>query len=255
MRRLRLFTAVFALGGCSTPAPAPDPAPAPPVEEAPIPAPRAPRQAPVVVNRPPVIKQLRVSPEEPNFGDDIHVEVVASDPEGVGLTYAYTWKINGHEDLLVHQPTFRPEQLHKGDKVSVTVTAHDDEQDSEPVSIEVTCRGLPPVMDTTPGQINHLDNVRMRAHDPDNGTLVWSMTGAPAGMSIDPDGLLHYTGSLTEPGGKYQITIIATDPDGDFAKMDLPVTLSPGSKASTPDAAPGAPPAAGTSAANPGTKK
>jgi len=27
------------------------------------------------------------------------------------------------------------------------------------------------------------------------------------------------------------VSIVATDPDGDFAKMDLPITLSPGSDA------------------------
>lgn len=240
MRRLALLAA-FALPGCSTRAPAPVVEPEAPeaAPEAPIAAPRTPPSPRAVANEPPAIHQLRMSPEEPNLGDDIHVEVVAVDPEGVGLTYAYTWKINGREDLLVHKPTFHPEELHKGDKVSVTVTARDDAQDSKPVSIEVTVRGLPPIMDTTPGQINHLDNVRMRAHDPDNGTLVWSMTGAPEGMRIDPDGLLHYTGSLTEPGGKYQITIVATDPDGDYARMELPVTLSPGSAAGkSPEPAP-----------------
>ncbi len=230
MRRTPLIVAAFA-AGCATPAPPPVAAPAPPVDDAPAPAPRLPAAAAPAINRPPIIRQLRMSPEKPNFGDSIRVVVVAEDPEGYGMTYHYDWTINDRADLGEHSDVFRPDELHKGDKVGVTVFVHDDIQDSPTESISVTVVGNPPVMDTRPGQINNFDNVKMRAHDPDGGTITWSLTGGPQGMSIDPDGLLHYKGSTAEPGGSYAVTIVATDPDGDFAKMDLPITLSPGSDA------------------------
>ncbi len=221
--------------GCDAAPPPPPAAKAPATaqqETLPTPAPRTPPDPPPPENRPPKINQLRVTPKEPNFGDSIHVEVEAEDPEGVGMTYNYTWKVNDLEDLTEHTHTFHPEVLHKGDRVTLTVTARDDAQDSEPVSIEVFVRGLPPVMDTSANQINKLDNVRMRAHDPDGGAITWTMLGAPAGMTIDAtSGLMRYVGTETEPGGKYNVAIVATDPDGDYAQLALPMTISPGSKA------------------------
>lgn len=230
MRRIPSLVAALAVG-CATP---PPPAPVPQAAnepEAPVAAPRMPPATAPTINRPPVIRQLRISPEKPNFGDSIHVVVVAEDPEGYGMTYRYEWTINDRPALGEHSDTFRPNELHKGDKVAVTVVVHDDKQDSPPESISVTVVGNPPVMDTRPGQINSFDNVKMRAHDPDGGTITWSLTGGPKGMSIDPDGLLHYAGTTTEPGGSYAVSIVATDPDGDFAKMDLPITLPAGSDA------------------------
>lgn len=230
MRRTPSLVAALAVG-CATP-PQPAAVPQAPAEPAPtVAAPRLPVPAAPAINRPPIIRQLRMSPEKPNFGDTIKVVVVAEDPEGYGMTYHYDWTVNGLASLGEHSDTFQPAELHKGDKVQVTVVVRDDLQDSPPESIAVTVVGNPPVMDTRPGQINHFDNVKMRAHDPDGGAITWSLTGGPKGMSIDPDGLLHYTGSTTEPGGSYAVSIVATDPDGDFAKMDLPITLSPGSDA------------------------
>lgn len=217
---------------CSPPAPSPDPAPtALAGPDAAIPRPIVPDDPPPVRNLAPTVKGLRISPKEPSVGQPVHVEAEGSDPEGVTPTFRYTWSVNGSEDLSQHSADFDTQSLHSGDVLAVTVTAHDDEQDSGPVHGEVKLRGLPPILDTLPGQIHSFDNVRMRAHDPDGGAIVWSLRGGPTGMSVEAGGLLHYAGTEMEPGGAYHIVIAATDPDGDYANLELDITIAPGSKA------------------------
>ncbi len=221
-----------ALVGCATPPPPAAPAPvAAPPPDAPIPTPTVPATVTPGENLPPKVTRVAVSPKSPTVGQAIHVEAEASDPEGIGLTYHYTWAVNGQEDLGEHSDTFTPSHVHKGDVITATVMVRDDAQDSEPQHVEVTIIGVPPVIDTQPDQIHNFDNIHLQAHDPDGGDLTWSISGAPQGMSVDSSGTLHYPGSEEEPGGSYHIVITATDPDGDFAKMELDITISPGSKA------------------------
>jgi hypothetical protein len=191
-----------------------------------------------VQNLPPEISELVLTPKSPKDGDSVHVEVTASDPEDRGMTFRYVWKVNDVENIEEHSATIRT-PLHKGDTLSVTVVARDDEQDSEPVTASATVTGQPPVMETTPNQLGRMDGVHMRASDPDGGDITWTLTGGPQGMAIDASGVLHYKGSETEPGGSYEVAIVATDPDGDFAKMSVPITISAGSAAPKTDAAKG----------------
>jgi hypothetical protein len=200
-----------------------------------IPAPTVP-EAEVVQNLPPHIDELRLTPKSPKDGQSVHVDVVATDPEDRGMTYRYTWRVNDVENIEEHSSTIRT-SLHKGDVLSVTVIARDDEQDSEPASATASVTGLPPIMDTNPNQLGSMDGVHMRATDPDGGDITWTLTGGPKGMVIDAAGVLRYKGSETEPGGAYEVSIVATDPDGDFAKMAVPIKISAGSAAKVPDAA------------------
>ncbi|MSP54204.1 MAG: hypothetical protein EXR69_01135 [Myxococcales bacterium] len=184
-----------------------------------------------MANLPPTVKRLRISPVQPKVGQAVTATAEGSDPEQVTPTYRYTWSVNGTDDLSQHGADFDTKSLHRGDVLAVEVIAHDDAQDSKSVRGEVTLRGVPPILDTSPRQIHSFDNVLLRAHDPDGGVIVWSLRGGPAGMSVEGNGRLHYKGTEMEPGGAYHIVIAATDPDGDYAKMELDLTIAPGSKA------------------------
>lgn len=230
--RVSAALTLLAAGCASSPPPAPAPAPPPPVLE---PAPGIPADPPEARNLPPVIRHLELTPAEPHPGDAIHAEVTAEDPEQRGMTFRYTWTLNGVEDVSQAGESFVG-RFKRGDTVALTVTAHDDEQDSEPATASVTVRGTPPELETAPNQLGRFDGVRLRATDPDGGEVTWALTGGPEGMSVTPDGVLHYKGTETEPGGSYTVQITATDPDGDYAKMELPITISPGSAAPKPAA-------------------
>ena len=226
---------IMGIAGCATSAP--PPVAAPTIEVAPVPltpAPTVPYEE-VVQNLPPHIDEVRLTPKAPKDGESVHADVIATDPEDRGMTYRYTWKVNDVENIEEHSATIRT-SLRKGDVLSVTVIARDDEQDSEPATASASVTGVSPVMETTPSQVRSLDGVRMRAFDPDGGDITWTLTGGPAGMAIDPAGVLRYKGSETEAGGSYEVAIVATDPDGDFAKMMLPIKISAGSAAKKPDA-------------------
>lgn len=221
----------FLLACASAPAPAPVVELPPAPEDPAIVAPLAPDEPGKRTNLPPRVLALRLTPKDPSFNDSITLSVEAEDPEGALLNCDKVWSVNGGEDVTQRADTYRSDTLKRGDVVRVSVTCRDDEHTSEAVASEVTIRGRPPIMRTRPSQLSRLNGLRMQADDPDGGDIVWSLSGAPAGMIIDPDGTLHYQGSETEVGGDYVVNIIATDPDGDLARMELPMTISPGSAA------------------------
>lgn len=233
-RCLSALPAVVLLAACASSEP-PPPAASPPPVPAIEPAPGVPADPPVAANQPPVIRHLELTPDQPHDGDTLRVQITAEDPEQRGLTFRYTWTLNGVEDVAQHGDAYTA-RFRRGDVVGLTAVARDDEQDSEPSSTSITVRGKPPELQTAPNQLGRFDGVRLRATDPDGGEVTWSLTGGPEGMSVTPEGVLRYKGSDTEPGGSYTVQITATDADGDYARMELPITISPGSAAARPAA-------------------
>ena len=52
----------------------------------------------------------------------------------------------------------------------------------------------------------------MTGHDDDGGTITYSATGLPAGLSISSAGLISGTSSAgSAAGGPYNVTVFATD--------------------------------------------
>ena len=70
------------------------------------------------------------------------------------------------------------------------------------------------------------------AADPDDDDVTFRMEGAPMGMTIgERNGKIQYVGSVDEPGGDYQIQIIAEDGSGGSATWEFGISVSPGSNA------------------------
>lgn len=226
---------VLVLLACSTPAP--PPAAAPPPEPAPAAAPdplRDPAIKPPIVegpNRPPIIKKLGILPEKPTAFDTLAVDVSVYDAEGVTVDLDYQWFVNGVEVLGFTQFELPPGHTKPGDKVHVHLVTSDGKAQDEGDSPAITIQNQAPRMLTEPRQLTRLDGFKMSCEDPEREALTWSVSGAPAGLTISDNGVLSYRGTTTEPGGAYTVTIRCDDPHGGWARIDVPISLSPGSDA------------------------
>lgn len=218
------------LAACSTPAPtpaAPKPKPIPPAHEEP-PSP----EPPPAPNRPPVVKKLAIDPTHPTSQDDIQAVVEAVDPEGLPVRVRYRWYLNGHELLSERANHLDHVWFNKGDKVELSIIADDGTDQVTQKLPAVTIADAPPEMLIRPDRVDRIDGLQVRARDPDHDPITWRIEGAPRGMTIDPKrGILHYRGSEDEPGGKYDIKVIADDGDGGTATWQFEVRVTPGSKA------------------------
>ena len=92
------------------------------------------------------------------------------------------------------------------------------------MSIEI--ENSPPSWIEDPRSIKQIDGHQVQAEDPDKEPIVYSLEGAPEGMSIDGEtGILSYKGSKTAKKGPYDIHVLATDPDGAFVKWSFSITV------------------------------
>jgi hypothetical protein len=182
------------------------------------------------VNEIPIIKEAKFSIEEPTTKDQIKVDVVASDPEGLPLRYDYAWKVNGKSFHSETREFLRKVKVNKGDKIEVTITATDGVSEAKR-TISNTVVNAPPEWDPDPRNIKEINGFQVSAIDPDGDKLIYKLEGAPSGMAISSSGVLSYTGSEEEPGGQYTIGVIAEDPQKDQVKWQFSISLSAGSAA------------------------
>ena len=208
--------------------PALDPEPPPPPPEA---APPPPPPPPEKLNEPPRIKQVRIFPDHPTTDSELRVDVDAIDPEGLPVRLDYRWVINDRELLESRGPTLAGRHFKKGDQISLTVTARDDEGERESTT-KLTIANASPVFVSDPRSVSVLDGLKLEVRDPDGDEVTYRLEGAPRGMTIDAKrGILHYQGSLDEPGGRYTLKVFAEDDDGGYAVWQLGITVEPGSGA------------------------
>ena len=228
---------VWTLGGCDTvdrPA-RPDPATfiAPQVDTAVTPL--EDEEDDVVLtggNTAPIVRQARIDPQKPKRGDPLQVLVETFDKEGDLLRTKYRWLINGKPLSGATSKKLTPGAYEKGDVVVAEITVTDGPNDTVFESQGVTIQNSPPVM-TRPGGAGQLDGLRVNVKDPDEDKLRFTLSGAPPGLTIDSDGVLHFTGSddITETTD-YTTRIKAEDPEGEYAVWELSLTLNPSTPSS-----------------------
>lgn len=141
-------------------------------------------------------------------------QVVASDPESQAITYSLTNAPSGMSISTGGLITWTPGV---GVTSSGTVTLHvnDGTNDTtQSFTVNVTVTNFPPTISTPPAQsaTEHQPySYQVSASDPDSDPLAYSLTSAPAGMTISPSaGLI----SWTPPEGvssSVSVTVSVTD--------------------------------------------
>ncbi len=170
-----------------------------------------------IPNSPPVIQEARVEPRNAYANDDLRVFVRSTDADGESVHYTYRWEKNG---LILDEEKnegLKRGQFKKGDSIVVTVTPEDSgaigiPKKSEPIVIS----NSPPVLVSSPTDkiAGNVYTYQVKAHDPDNDPILFSLKTAPKGMEIDKQtGLIRWE-IRKEDKGKHSFEIQVSDDEG-----------------------------------------
>lgn len=201
----------------------------------------------------PRITGITFEPRSPKTTEPVTVSVEVQDRDSPRVDTDVMWVVNGQNRPDLSSETLDPDEFQKGDKLAVVVTARDGEHEVSKTSSEIVVANSPPTFTSDPRNASQLNGLTLNAEDPDGDPLSFSISGAPAGMSIDPkSGRIAYQGSEDEPGGDYNIVVTVDDGDHGQARWELSVGVSPGSKAVEAQKAKDAEAAGGTDQAEAG---
>ncbi|HEV3341679.1 MAG TPA: putative Ig domain-containing protein, partial [Pirellulales bacterium] len=179
------------------------------------------------VNQAPVITST--APLAPASGQPYKYQVLATDPDGDSVTFSLPVSPAGMtidaSGLIVWTPTAAQAGTN-----NVTVVATDPQGLSavQNFSIVVVVVNDPPTITSTPpasvfvGQIYHYDVI---ASDPDGDPLSYTLTSAPAGMSIDSLGRITWSPTASQvPTQPVQVTV--SDGHGNSVSQSYSISVS-----------------------------
>jgi hypothetical protein len=178
-----------------------------------------------VMNNAPSPPEIILEPVRPLTMDEITVTMTRRgyDRENEGLSYRYSWYVDGEarEDLVAD--SVDPGETAKGQNWSVEVRSYDGHDLSEPVSAWVVIGNSPPTRTTAipPASIDedsgpqHWIDLMDHFTDPDDDVLLWALDPEPVHISV----VVADNGSVTiEPeadwNGDETIRFVLTD--GEF---------------------------------------
>jgi hypothetical protein len=174
-------------------------------------------------------------------GDVVTALVDAAAADDAGLRLEYLWLVNG-DATRERGRSFATEGLHRGDRVQVEVTAFDGDTASEPVrSGELVLANSPPEIAGIPKAERDGDafHYQFEAKDPDGDrSLRWSLSEAPAGMTIDPIYGMATWRPTKEQAGDQFIEVTVTDKNGDGSKLRFSVKVTASETVTGPDGKP-----------------
>ncbi|MCK6525207.1 Ig domain-containing protein [Myxococcota bacterium] len=212
----------------------PPPAPSAPssvdtMDEGPSEAPVA-EAAPGGPNRPPAIRDLTFTPEDPTSQDDLRVRFESKDPDGDMVSSAVRWFVNGEPVPGESRDSLRHAFFKKGDRVTVEIEVNDGRATATERPPEVVIGNAPPRLLSSPRDLRGgLDGLQIRAEDPDGDRLTYSVEGGPAGLTIDTAGVLHFQGSASDAGaGRFNAQVKIADSSGEFVALPVSLDLSAG---------------------------
>ena len=181
-----------------------------------------------VVNTPPVIKGITFEPKQPLAGDKIQVKVDALDPDHEDLRFTFKWWRNDKPEAEGYNDTLDTAGFVRGDVIVVAVTPMDQagkgkEFFSQPYTLP---NGVPRFMAAgTPAITGQHYEQTVKAVDPENDPLTFSLESAPPGMVIN-----QKTGHITwtiPPGarGTYKVKVVVKDDHEGWASQEMDFAL------------------------------
>jgi hypothetical protein len=177
----------------------------------------------------PVIAGISFDPPSAKVGDVVKALVDVDNEDDASLTISYRWIVNGTAvgEKSDHLPT---EGMKRGDRIEVEVMASDGEQASEAVrSYELVIGNAPPKIAGIPTAVKDGDafKYQFEASDPDGDrSLRYSLTKAPAGMTIDPIFGLATWRPTADQVGDQAIEVSVRDSNGATSTLSFSVAVS-----------------------------
>jgi len=176
-----------------------------------------------------LIKAISYLPAAPTAFDDVQAQVKIERVPGMDIDYA--WTVNGKKLISARDEVLRQTSFSKGDKVQVIITIEKNGKTASEAGPLIQIANTPPRILTKPNSLRKLDGFRVRADDPDGGVVSYRMDSAPPGLTIgDRTGVFRYAPSKSAEGGRHEIKVVASDPDGGESEWSMVVTVTGGSE-------------------------
>jgi hypothetical protein len=170
-----------------------------------------------ILNSPPLIQEVRIEPKMASARDHLKAIVRSLDADGDFVYYSYQWERNGSLLNEEKAETLERARFKKGDLITVTVTPDDRETQGFPKKSEpVIISNSPPVIISSPPTSTEgtAYSYNVKANDPDDDPILFSLKSAPKGMEVDKDtGLIRWQ-IRREDKGPHLIEIEASDNSG-----------------------------------------
>ncbi len=190
-------------------------------------------EVPTGANRAPVVRQARIDPKKPRRDEDLQVLADLHDPDGDLLRTLFRWFINEKPLSGATGKKLTSGPYKKGDVVQVEINVTDGPNDTVYMTEGVTIQNSPPVMIKPSKGAANLDGLVIDVKDPDDDPLTFSLEDAPPGLSIDSEGVLHFSASdEIKETTSYTTRVMAEDPEGERAIWELKLTLNAAKAAS-----------------------
>ena len=182
-----------------------------------------------LANRAPRIERLSIFPStEIVAGTMITATPEARDADGDPVEFVYEWRVNGkpHKE---ESAVFSTANLRRGDTLSVSVTASDGMDRSEPVETpELPIANAPPRIELRPGAptTDGVFRYRVSAEDPDGDPdLQFHLQDAPKGMEIDAlSGAITWVPQPDQIGSRI-VSVVVDDLQGGRSMKRFEVTV------------------------------
>ncbi len=148
-----------------------------------------------ILNFPPVIQEVWIEPKTPSARDNLKAFEKSVDADGDTIYFTYQWEKNG--DLMDERGEVLEQGLFKkGDSITVTVIPDDREtlgspKKSNPLTV---LNSSPTIISSPPTSIEGTKYLyQVKATDPDDDPITYSLKSGPKSMSIDPTtGLIQW---------------------------------------------------------------
>ena len=183
-------------------------------------------------NQPPRVDYIDVVPLYPKIGDTIKITAKATDPDGDEIKLIYQWFKNDEplsetSDALV----LTKENFKRGDNISLNVIPDDGKVKGSSGLMKVTIGNSFPEITSSPsyGRLeNQKFTYQVKAIDPDNDTLTYSLKTAPSGMTIEKTtGFIQWI-VPQDFKGKAEIAVIVSDNHGGEALQSFVFEIKEG---------------------------
>ena len=181
-----------------------------------------------VLNTPPIIQEVKIEPKIASANEDLRAVVKGFDPDGDFIYYNYQWEINAKVLPEERKEILERNRFKKGDSIAVTVTPDDREVTgaSKKTDAVVISNSSPMIVSSPPTSIEGSKYLyQVKANDPDNDPVTFTLKSGPKGMEIDKNtGLIRWM-IRKEDKGTHQIEIDASDNDGAKSTQNYLLTV------------------------------
>jgi hypothetical protein len=170
-----------------------------------------------ILNSPPIVQEVWIDPKLAYVTDRLKAYVKSSDSDGDFIYLTYQWEKNG---VILNEERgefLEKGQFKKGDLIAVIVTPDDREilgtsKKSEPLIIS---NSPPLIASSPPTSVEKSAYIyQVRANDPDNDPIIFTMKSGPKGMEMDKNtGLIRWE-IRREDKGSHSVEIEVSDNEG-----------------------------------------